>query len=115
MFQKNHVYIVAEIGGNFTDYETAKRLIDDAKEAGVDAVKLQTYRAETVASSKAIYDMEEENITENGFDIENKSSSYNLLILKYAVKNKEKIMDLYSKWKKDYDKKAKKSIKEFIE
>lgn len=58
MFQKNGAYIVAEIGGNFTDYETAKRLIDDAKEAGVDAVKLQTYRAETVASRKAIYDME---------------------------------------------------------
>lgn len=32
-----------------------------------------------------------------------------------VLKNKEKIMDLYSKWKKDYDKKAKKSIKEFIE
>ena len=50
-------------------------------------------------SLKAIYDMEEENITENGFDIENKSSSYNLLILKYAVKNKEKMSPKITNWK----------------
>ena len=43
--------------------------------------------------------MEEENITENGFDIENKSSSYNLLILKYAVKNKEKMSPKITNWK----------------
>ncbi len=52
------IYIVAEIGGNFTDYDTAKRLIDDAKEAGVNAVKLQTYKAETLSTSSAIFDME---------------------------------------------------------
>ena len=51
-------YIVAEIGGNFTDYETAKRLIDDARECGVDAVKLQTYRGETISSRQAMFDME---------------------------------------------------------
>lgn len=51
-------YIIAEIGGNFTDLETAKRLIDDAWESGVDAIKLQTYRAETIASKIAMFDME---------------------------------------------------------
>lgn len=51
-------YIVAEIGGNFTDLDTAKLLIDQAKECGVNAVKLQTYRAETIASNKAVFDME---------------------------------------------------------
>ena len=54
----DHTYIIAEIGGNFFDLETARKLIDDAKESGVDAVKLQTYRAETVASTKAMFDME---------------------------------------------------------
>ena len=51
-------YIVAEIGGNFTDYDTAVMLINQAEESGVDAVKLQTYRAETIASRQAVFDME---------------------------------------------------------
>lgn len=59
MFSKqDKVYIVAEIGGNFTDYDTAKLLIDQAKESGADAVKLQTYQARTLASKKAMFDME---------------------------------------------------------
>lgn len=56
--QEDRCYIIAEIGGNFTTFEQAKRLIDAAAECGVDAVKLQTYRADTIASRKAIFDME---------------------------------------------------------
>lgn len=51
-------YIIAEIGGNFTTYDQAVALIDAAKGAGVDCVKLQTFRAETVVSQKAMFDME---------------------------------------------------------
>ena len=51
-------YIIAEIGGNFTTLDQVIRLIDAAAECGVDAVKLQTYRAETVASKLATFDME---------------------------------------------------------
>ena len=51
------VYIVAEIGGNFVNFEQAKILIDLASASGVNAVKLQTYRAETIASKLAMYDM----------------------------------------------------------
>ena len=58
MKKYNKCYIVAEIGGNFTDYETAVKLIDEAEESGVDAVKLQTYRADTIASKQAVFDME---------------------------------------------------------
>jgi len=61
MFRRYSVercYIIAEIGGNFTTLEQAKRLIDAAAQAGVDAVKLQTYRAETLSSRKAMFDME---------------------------------------------------------
>src|SRR5882672_2932527 len=57
-FKTDKCYIIAEIGGNFTTLEGAKRLIDGAAGCGVDAVKLQTYRADTVASRKAIFDME---------------------------------------------------------
>ena len=55
---KDRCYIIAEIGGNFTTFEQAKRLIDEAAGCGVDAVKLQTYRADTITSKKAIFDME---------------------------------------------------------
>jgi len=57
-FVKNKCYIIAEIGGNFTTFEQAKILIDEAEKCGVDAVKMQTYRADTVSSKKAMFDME---------------------------------------------------------
>jgi N-acetylneuraminate synthase len=50
-------WIVAEIGGNFTDFPTAKKLVDLAIDAGVDAVKIQTFQADTIATRKAVYDM----------------------------------------------------------
>lgn len=57
-FKPDRCYIIAEIGGNFTRFEDAKTLIDAAAASGADAVKLQTYRADTVASRKAVFDME---------------------------------------------------------
>lgn len=51
-------YIIAEIGGNFTNFEQARDLIDAAADCGVDCVKLQTYRADTVSSKHAMFDME---------------------------------------------------------
>lgn len=44
-------YIIAEVGVNHEgDMDLAKRLIDEAKEGGADAVKFQTYKAERIAS-----------------------------------------------------------------
>lgn len=57
-YRQDRAYLIAEIGGNFTDFVQAKGLVDAAAECGVDAVKLQTYRAETVASRAAMFDME---------------------------------------------------------
>jgi len=51
-------YIVAEIGGNFNDLTKAERLIDEAYESGVDAVKIQTYKASTISSKEAVFDMD---------------------------------------------------------
>jgi N,N'-diacetyllegionaminate synthase len=57
-YRSDRCYIIAEIGGNFTTFEQAKKLIDAARDCGVDAIKLQTYRADTITSTKAIFDME---------------------------------------------------------
>jgi len=57
-FKPDRCYVIAEIGGNFTRFEDARTLIDAAVTSGVDAVKLQTYKADTVASRKAVFDME---------------------------------------------------------
>lgn len=57
-YKKDRCYIIAEIGGNFITFEEAKRLVEEAAYCGVDAVKLQTYRADTITSRNAIFDME---------------------------------------------------------
>lgn len=67
-FSSDRCYIIAEIGGNFTTLEEARRLIDAAADCGVDAIKLQTYRAETVASKLATFDMENTGIASQ-FDL----------------------------------------------
>lgn len=48
-------YIVAEIGSNWVDFQTASNLIRAAKEAGADAVKLQTYKPETMTINSPRY------------------------------------------------------------
>lgn len=56
-------YIIAEIGVNHEgSLSLAKRLIEEAKEAGADAAKFQTYKAETIASrnSPAYWDTSQE-------------------------------------------------------
>lgn len=64
-------YIIAEIGVNFYDtakvldislLEAAKKYIKEAKEAGTDAVKFQSYKADTIVSknSPAYWDLTKE-------------------------------------------------------
>jgi sialic acid synthase SpsE len=56
-------YIIAEAGVNHEgNMEMAKRLIDEAREGGADAIKFQTYRAATLASrnSPAYWDLTRE-------------------------------------------------------
>lgn len=52
-------FVIAEIGSNFQNVEEAKQLIKAAAEAGADAVKLQTFRAETVVAPDAEFTLED--------------------------------------------------------
>lgn len=54
----NPCYVIAEIGGNFRTVDEARRLIDLAAASGVDCVKLQTFRAETLTTRDAVFEME---------------------------------------------------------
>ena len=59
-------YIIAEAGVNHEgSMDIAKRLVDEAKEGGADAIKFQTYKAETLASkhSPAYWDTTKEPTT----------------------------------------------------
>lgn len=56
-------YVIAEAGVNHEgSMDTAKRLVDEAKEGGADAIKFQTYKANTIASkdSPAYWDTTQE-------------------------------------------------------
>jgi len=58
-------YIIAEAGVNHeAKIDLALRLIDDAKEGGANAIKFQTYRANTIASksSPSYWDLSKESI-----------------------------------------------------
>ena len=67
------VFIIAEAGVNHNgDIELAKKLIDVAAEAGADAVKFQTFKAELLVSKgaqKAQYQKETTNVEESQYEM----------------------------------------------
>ncbi len=85
-------YIIAEIGVNHEgNFKKAINLIDLAKEGGADAVKFQTYKAETIASkdSPSYWDLNKESTT-----------SQFLLFKKYDSFNKNDYHELSNYCKK---------------
>jgi N-acetylneuraminate synthase len=77
-------YIIAEAGVNHEgSMELAKRLIDEAAEGGAQAIKFQTYKAETIAS---------------------KDSPYYWDITKEPTRSQFELFKKYDKfWKKEYE------------
>lgn len=93
--KKGRVYVIAEIGGNFTRFEEAKAMIDAAVECDCDAVKLQTYRAETLTSKEALFTFETTGNTSQ-FEMFRKyeiDEELHKKIFKYA---QEKKIDIFS-------------------
>lgn len=85
------VFIIAEAGVNHNgSIEIAKRLVDGAVEAGVDAIKFQTFKAEklvTKSASKANYQKENTNQAETQFEMLKKlelSKEMHIELLQYC-------------------------------
>lgn len=71
-------FVIADAGVNHEcDMDLAKRLIDEAAEGGADAIKFQTYKAETIACKKspAYWDTEKEP-TKSQFELFKKYDSF---------------------------------------
>jgi N,N'-diacetyllegionaminate synthase len=82
-------FSVGEIGSLFNNFDEAKRLIDDAIDIGLDAIKFQTYEAETVSTKNNDFDLEVTgNVSQYEF-FKNLEPSKQLQheIVKYAKKN----------------------------
>ena len=84
--KKNNVFIIAEAGVNHNGkIELAKKLIDVAVNAGVDAVKFQTWKTELLVTKKAkqaTYQTKNTKIKESQFDMLKKLElSYNEFII----------------------------------
>lgn len=77
-------FIIAEAGVNHeANMDLAKRLIDEAAEGGADAIKFQTYKADTIAS---------------------KDSPYYWDITKEPTRSQHELFHKYDKfWKKEYE------------
>ena len=87
-------YFIAEIGVNHeAKIKLAKKLIRDAKDGGANAIKLQCYKAEKIASkyAKAYWD-KKENIENNQLKLFKKFDKFNekdyIKIIKYCKKIK---------------------------
>jgi sialic acid synthase SpsE len=51
-------YIIAELGVSFENLDQARRSVDEAAKAGADAIKIQTYKAETLVTESAWFPSE---------------------------------------------------------
>ncbi|WP_372998805.1 N-acetylneuraminate synthase family protein [Sulfurimonas sp.] len=81
-------YFIAEIGGNFSTFEEAKKLIDDAKVSGANSVKFQTLEAETITTKNNYIGFNKDNPTRqyDNFKSSEISKELQIEVVKYAKK-----------------------------
>ena len=100
--ENSKTFIIAEAGVNHNgDLETAKRLVDAAVEAGVDAVKFQTFKTDKLILNnieKAPYQKKTTNAVENQAEMLKKleiTKEQNRELINYC--KKKNIIFLYKK------------------
>ena len=75
--EKNHTFIIAEAGVNHNGcIKTALKLIDHAANSGADAIKFQTFKADSLVTTyakKAEYQKQVNNHEENQYEMIKKS------------------------------------------
>lgn len=91
----NKVFVIAEAGVNHNgDMDIAKQLIDAASEAGADAVKFQTFKAERLVcknAGKAEYQLDATDKSETQYDMLKKlelSGQMHIDLMEYCDKKK---------------------------
>ena len=96
----NKVYIVAEIGCNHNgDFKLAKRMVEVAKNCGVDAVKFQTFKADQLISKyapKAEYQIKVTSSTESQLEMTKKLELPYGEFIKLENYSKELGLDVFS-------------------
>ena len=96
----NKIYIVAEIGCNHNgDFKLAKRMVEVAKNCGVDAVKFQTFKADQLISKyapKAEYQIKVTSSTESQLEMTKKLELPYGEFIKLENYSKELGLDVFS-------------------
>lgn len=96
----NRIYIVAEIGCNHNgDFNLAKRMVEVAKNCGVDAVKFQTFKADQLISKyapKAEYQIKVTGATESQLEMTRKLELPYDEFIKLENYSKELGLDVFS-------------------
>jgi len=96
----NKIYIVAEIGCNHNgDFQLAKKMVDEAKASGVDAVKFQTFKADLLISKfapKAEYQIKVTGNTESQLEMTRKLELPYEEFKKLEIYAKELGLDVFS-------------------
>ena len=87
ILNNNYPYVIAELGAKYGDIRVIEKLILDLKKSGVDAVKIQTFKAKNLVDNKSFFYPNNKKVNQYNFFLKNELSE----------KDHEKIIGLCKK------------------